>query len=42
MQVGIGGEITIIGSIADVETIAVGSSVRQMERLTKAYGRGRW
>jgi hypothetical protein len=42
MQVGIGDEITIIGSTADVETIAVGSSVRQMERLTKAYGRGRW
>ena len=32
----------IIGEITDVETIAVGSSIREIARLRKAYGKGRW
>ena len=32
----------IIGEIRDVETIAVGRSIRELERIRKAYGRGRW
>jgi hypothetical protein len=32
----------IIGTISDVETIAVGSSIREIVRLRKLYGTGRW
>jgi len=32
----------VIGPIRDVETIAVGSAIREVRRLQKAYGRGRW
>jgi len=32
----------IIGEIADIETIAVGSSIREITRLRKVYGSGRW
>jgi hypothetical protein len=32
----------IIGDITDVEVIAVGSSIREIARLRKFYGRGRW
>ncbi len=32
----------IIGEITDIETIAVGSSIRDIARLRKQYGRGRW
>jgi len=32
----------IIGDIAHVETFAVGSSIREIARLRKLYGRGRW
>jgi hypothetical protein len=32
----------IIGSLFDVETIAVGASIRELQRLIKMYGRGRW
>ncbi len=32
----------IIGEITDVATIAVGSGIRDIARLRKAYGRGRW
>lgn len=32
----------IIGRITDIETIAVGSSIRDIARLRKRYGRGRW
>jgi hypothetical protein len=35
-------EPTIIGEIADIETIAVGGSIREIERLRKAYGQGHW
>lgn len=32
----------IIGDITHVETIATGSSIRELPRLRKFYGRGRW
>jgi len=32
----------IVGEIADIETIAVGSSIREVARLRKIYGAGRW
>lgn len=35
-------EIEIIGEIADIETIAVGRSIRDLDRLQKTYGKGRW
>jgi hypothetical protein len=32
----------VIGQINDVETIATGSVIREIARLRKTYGRGRW
>ena len=32
----------IIGKVTDLETIAVGSSIREIARLRKIYGKGRW
>jgi len=32
----------IIGDITDIEPIAVGSAIREVVRLRKQYGRGRW
>ena len=32
----------IIGDITDIEPIAVGSAIREVARLRKQYGRGRW
>lgn len=35
-------DFEIIGQIRDIETIAVGRAVREVVRLRKRYGRGRW
>jgi hypothetical protein len=32
----------ILGNILDVETFARGAGIREIARLRKAYGRGRW
>lgn len=32
----------IVGEITQIETIAVGSSIRDLLRLRRFYGRGRW
>ena len=32
----------IISEITDIETIAVGNSIRDIGRLRKLYGKGRW
>ena len=32
----------IISDISHVETFAAGSSIRELPRLRKLYGRGRW
>jgi len=35
-------DFEIIGEILDIETIAVGSSIREVRRLRRQYGQGRW
>jgi len=32
----------IIGEITGVETFAIGAAIREVSRLRKLYGRGRW
>ena len=32
----------IISEIADIETIAIGSAIRDIAHLRKSYGAGRW
>jgi len=32
----------ILGEISAVETIATGAGIREISRLRKRYGRGRW
>jgi len=32
----------IMGDISDVETIATGSGIREIARLRKRHGKGRW
>jgi len=32
----------IVGELSVVETIATGSGIRELDRLQKRYGRGRW
>ena len=32
----------ILGEISDVETFATGSGIREIARLRRVYGRGRW
>jgi len=35
-------EFEIVGEIIAVDTIAIGSGVRDLRRLVKSYGDGRW
>lgn len=35
-------QFKIIGEIKDIETIAVGTSIHNIQYLRKTYGRGRW
>jgi len=35
-------DFQIVGQINEIEVIAVGSSIREIERLRKSYGVGRW
>lgn len=35
-------DFEIIGEVENIEIIAIGSSIRDIERLRKAYGSGRW
>jgi hypothetical protein len=32
----------ILGEISEIETFATGSSIREIARLRRIYGRGRW
>jgi hypothetical protein len=32
----------IVGEISQIETFAIGSAIREIARLRRAYGRGRW
>lgn len=34
--------IEILSEITDIEIIAVGNSIRNLDRLQKKYGKGRW
>lgn len=33
---------TIVGEITQVDTFAIGSGIREVGRLRKLFGRGRW
>ena len=35
-------DFEIVTEIAGIETIAVGGSIRDLRRLVKSYGEGRW
>jgi hypothetical protein len=35
-------DFEILGEITDVETFAVGKSIRELPRLKKVYGAARW
>jgi hypothetical protein len=35
-------DFELIGPITNVEIIAIGKSIREVNRLRKAYGSGRW
>ena len=35
-------DFTIIGEITSTETFASGSGIREISRLRRVYGRGRW
>ena len=35
-------DFSIIGEITKIETFAVGRKIRELARLRKQYGRGRW
>lgn len=35
-------DFDIVGGLSHVETFAIGSSIREIARLRKLYGRGRW
>ena len=35
-------DFEIVGEITEVETIAVSGKIRDISRLRRAYGRGRW
>lgn len=35
-------DFEVVGSIADVQTIAIGRQIRELNRLRRVYGQGRW
>jgi hypothetical protein len=35
-------EFEVLGDLADVETIATGRGIRELSRLRRLYGQGRW
>lgn len=35
-------DFEVVGEITEVETIATGSGIREVARLRRAYGKGRW
>ena len=35
-------DFTIIGEITNTETFATGSGIRELARLRRIYGKGRW
>jgi hypothetical protein len=35
-------DFEVVGPLRDLETIATGRAIRELRRLRKRYGRGRW
>ncbi len=35
-------DFEIVGEITGIEIIAIGSKIRELSRLRKIYGKGRW
>ena len=35
-------EFEIVSKVSDVETFAAGRSIRELRRLVRVYGKGRW
>jgi len=35
-------DLEVIGPLRDTQTIAVGRAIRELPRLRRVYGRGRW
>ena len=35
-------DFEVIGSIAEIQTIAIGNRIREITRLRRAFGAGRW
>ena len=35
-------DFSVRGEISDVETFAIGRQIRELKRLRRQYGRGRW
>jgi hypothetical protein len=35
-------DFELIGDVTDVETIAIGRGIRELPRLRRLYGKGRW
>jgi hypothetical protein len=35
-------DFAVVGDLTDVETIASGLGIRELSRLRRLYGRGRW
>ena len=35
-------EFELVGDLTDVETIATGRGIRELPRLRRLYGKGRW
>ena len=33
---------TVVGEISQIETIAAGGGIRELRRLQRSYGKGRW
>ena len=35
-------DFEILGAVSAIETFAIGTSIRELERLRRTYGAGRW
>jgi hypothetical protein len=35
-------DFELVGDLTDVETIAIGRQIRELPRLRRLYGKGRW
>ena len=35
-------DFELVGSLTDIETIATGLAIRELPRLRRLYGKGRW